>query len=224
MQRVRSGGRVLHSSGRERFAVSLGGVSTLLRPDWWAGPRLRAVIGAPERHVVCGARESTSAAAATCCYYGDVRGNARPNSVANEIGQFCEILRDVPQSYARPSAILRTAFRNISHGLPQYSARRFAIFRTAFRDIPQDVPRYFAERPAKTDAYFVACASSVWFDGGAGYPLPGEVLGFLGVKSTQLQIRNVLDEQTKSMLFGAPQKLGHVGRTHSRIMSQLINC
>ncbi|XP_078692173.1 unconventional myosin-XV-like isoform X3 [Branchiostoma floridae x Branchiostoma belcheri] len=37
--------------------------------------------------------------------------------------------------------------------------------------------------------------SSVWFDGGAGYPLPGEVLGFLGVKSTQLQIRNVLDEQ-----------------------------
>ncbi|KAI8521002.1 hypothetical protein Bbelb_007560 [Branchiostoma belcheri] len=66
-------------------AVSLGGVSTLLRPVWWAGPRLRAVIGAPERHVVCGARESTSAAAATCCYYGDVRGNARPNSVANEM-------------------------------------------------------------------------------------------------------------------------------------------
>ncbi|XP_078611849.1 unconventional myosin-XV-like isoform X5 [Branchiostoma floridae x Branchiostoma japonicum] len=37
--------------------------------------------------------------------------------------------------------------------------------------------------------------SPVWFDGGAGYPLPGEVLGFLGVKSNQLQIRNVLDEQ-----------------------------
>ncbi|KAI8522044.1 hypothetical protein Bbelb_017980 [Branchiostoma belcheri] len=73
---------------RSHPAVSLGGVSTLLRPGWWAGPHLRAVIGAPERHVVCGARESTSAAAATCGYYGDVRGNARPNSVANEMYQF----------------------------------------------------------------------------------------------------------------------------------------
>ncbi|KAI8499213.1 hypothetical protein Bbelb_229770 [Branchiostoma belcheri] len=83
----RAGRNKLQSSNNLQ-AVSLGGVSTLLRPGWWAGPHLRAVIGAPERHVVCGARESTSAAAATCGYYGDVRGNARPNSVANEMYQF----------------------------------------------------------------------------------------------------------------------------------------
>ncbi|KAI8494992.1 hypothetical protein Bbelb_269780 [Branchiostoma belcheri] len=79
-----------------RRCLWLGGASDSqhhsLRPGWWAGPRLCAVIGAPERHVVCwrrGVYQRRCSLLSTCGFYGDTAWE-RP---AQHWGPACPVSR-----------------------------------------------------------------------------------------------------------------------------------
>ncbi|KAI8478965.1 hypothetical protein Bbelb_433040 [Branchiostoma belcheri] len=75
--------RYSRAAGRQNIQIVrrclwLGGASDSqhhsLRPGWWAGPRLHAMIGAPERHVVCrrrGVYQRRCSLLSTCGFYGD---------------------------------------------------------------------------------------------------------------------------------------------------------